>query len=187
MLTATSNGAFDQAKVQALATQQSQLMSQMMVQRLRSAARSTTGPDLGSKGQGRPVAAGPARSHQSARPEAAGLRVGDRQPSNGSLQVRLSTRGRAKAVRRNGPLLLLLALRFRYALFVLQTSDPKPLADFGTSVWSPPCLPVLRFGRCCFGCATPTSERRIAIASRDPTSPPTQAPPQCPSSPRCRT
>jgi periplasmic protein CpxP/Spy len=33
MLTATSNGAFDQAKVTALATQQAQLMAQMAVQR----------------------------------------------------------------------------------------------------------------------------------------------------------
>lgn len=33
MLAATANGAFDQAKVQALATQQSQLMAQMIVQK----------------------------------------------------------------------------------------------------------------------------------------------------------
>ena len=43
MLTATANGAFDQAKVQSLATQQAQIMAQLAVQKANPlAARSTT-------------------------------------------------------------------------------------------------------------------------------------------------
>ena len=42
MLTATTGGAFDQAKVQALATQRSQIMAQLRCRRRRFAARSTT-------------------------------------------------------------------------------------------------------------------------------------------------
>ena len=72
-LNATAGGAFDQAKVQALATQRSQIMAQLMVQKAQVRSQIyNTDSDRRPEGQGRPDAAEEARSHQRAAAEAVG-------------------------------------------------------------------------------------------------------------------